>query len=259
MRYPIVAGSFYPASRASLERELNRLLKNVKGGFSHGLVPHAGYAYSGVCAAKTYESIDKPDTFIILGPNHSGMGEDIALDNRPWLTPLGTLEIDTSITGELNEKIPFDTWLHDNEHSIEVQIPFIQKFFPGSKFVPIIIKECKPAVLGKFIKQVMDKSEKNVSVIASSDLTHYGPAYGFTSFPKQEAKGIDARMLKSVAEQDMLSFRELSSRTTICGKYAVMTLMEIVGKKGKVLKYCNSSEITGDKDNFVGYGSVVFK
>ncbi len=260
MRYPVVAGSFYSSSRAKLEKEIKSNTKRVtRKNFSHGLVPHAGYVYSGDCLKEVYSNLKKPDTFIILGPNHSSKGSDVAIDNRPWLTPFGAIEIDLGIVGELNEKIPFDLSVHDNEYSIEVQLPFIKSLFPKAEFVPICIKRCDPSLLGEFIKEVINRSNKKISVLASSDLSHYGKTYNFTPFDNTKSIEIDKKILKSVADLDFFAFQELSNKTNICGKYSIMTLMQIMKEKGKVLKYCNSSLISGDKKNFVGYGSVVFK
>ena len=105
----------------------------------------------------------------------------------------------------------------------------------------------------------MKKSGKQVSIIASSDLTHYGPAYEFTPFPAVEAKEIDKKILKSIANLEMDEFQELSEKTTVCGHHAILTMMSMMEEEGKVLKYTNSSQVTKDKENFVGYGSVAFK
>jgi len=256
---PVAAGTFYPSTRAELEAWLGRFSKKINPSFSHGICPHAGYVYSGECAAETFINLKEPDTFLIMGPNHYNIGEDIAMDKRVWETPLGIIEIDTTLATELENYIEFDPRAHEKEHSIEVLLPFIKYFFPNSKFLPIIIKTCDPKELGNVISKAIKKSRKKVSIIASTDLTHYGNLYGFKPFPPEKAIELDKQILEAIANLEIKKFEGLGKKTTMCGYYGVRVLMEIMEKKGKILKYTNSTEISGDKQNFVGYGSVVFK
>jgi len=232
-----------------------------------GLIcPHAGYMYSGpVAASAFYElSLDgKPDTVVILGPNHTGYGSALSLMREGvWRTPLGDVEIDSGFA----DKILLDTSLIDAdelaqryEHSIEVQLPFLQ-FLYGSKFkiVPICfqLQDFDSAVeVGMALTEAL--VDTNTVVIASSDMTHYEPA--------KAALAKDQVALKAVTDLDAKRFYETveSQNITACGFMPITSLITyangVGAKEAKILSYQNSGDITGDHSSVVGYAAVSFK
>ncbi len=141
LRSPAVAGSFYPKSQQSLEEALDYFLekKYPKVRCIGAVVPHAGYDFCGKVAASVYGRLDNFDTAVIIGPNHTGLGVGVATTSQGWKTPLGTVEADTEFIEALKGKTVMDDPLsHIREHSIEVQLPWIQHLFPKVKIAPII-------------------------------------------------------------------------------------------------------------------------
>ncbi|MBD3303572.1 AmmeMemoRadiSam system protein B, partial [Candidatus Woesearchaeota archaeon] len=193
MRNPVVSGVFYPADKESLKKQIKACFLS---GFGPGklpekgskelegvIVPHAGYAFSGSCAAFAYKVVAEsagPDLFILLGPSHAGFGSCLSLED--WKTPLGIAEVDKDFAGLLVENgIPQDEQAHANEHSIEVQLPFLQFVFEDFKFVPVIVSEDYKQAAGAILKS-LKQSDKKAVFIASSDFTHYGREYGYVPF-----------------------------------------------------------------------------
>ena len=233
-----------------------------------GLVsPHAGYVYSGPVAAHGYFELalsGKPDVVIILGPNHHAYGDPIALSScEVWETPLGSLEVDLELSKEIARRskvASFDDTAHRYEHSIEVQLPFLQFVF-GSEFriVPISMMLQNPEasrLLGIAIASAIKEHELRAYVIASSDMTHYEPqevAERKDKLAIQRILGLDYKGLYDVViEQDV----------TMCGYGPVMTLIvtakELGAYSAKLLKYATSGDVTGDYSAVVGYASIGF-
>jgi len=193
VRNPVVAGAFYPSDVKELKKMIKGFLDkaDVKGKNVIGIVsPHAGYIYCGKIMADIYKSIsNKFETAVILGPNHSGYGVGVATSLIDWKTPLGNIKADEEFIKELvkDSMIMEDPRPHMREHSIEVQLPWLQYLFKNFKFVPISInpiyfdlKTCKE--IGEKIADVTKKLKRKVLIIASSDFTHYGSMYGYTPF-----------------------------------------------------------------------------
>ena len=144
LRKPVVAGVFYPSNPKELEKLLKDLFSGTRKGSNLGVVsPHAGYPYSGRGSASAINSLKEADRFIVLGPNHTGLGKPFSiLLNGEWETPLGSVKIDSGLAGGLKKACGFleeDSLAHKQEHSIETQLPFLQHRFPGFSFVPICI------------------------------------------------------------------------------------------------------------------------
>ena len=195
IRKPVVAGQFYSGSNKGCLAELQQCIDDG-GGFIHdlpdsiagGVVPHAGWAFSGDLAGAVFSATKRVngnvDTFVIFGAVHCYMGKKPAVyDRGSWETPVGVTRIDDELAGDIVSGTSgvSDLDVHGAEHSIEVQVPFIQDIFPEAKIVPIMVPPCLGAVefgaeVGKIIAQA---SGKQIVCIASSDLTHYGPRYGF--------------------------------------------------------------------------------
>ena len=276
IRPPVVAGSFYP-----LNKEM--LLKQIEKCFSHPLgpqkieedpnivaavAPHAGYIYSGPVAAWTYSKIKKAN-YIILGPNHTGLGPVFAVYPKgKWATPLGKVEVDEEFAKMLvdaNPLLEFDVVAHDHEHSIEVQLPFLQyRFGNDFKFVPIAVLNYAPTQ--DFLKKCesvattiasMVKESSKWIVIASSDFTHYEP-YDY-------AMMADNYYIKAIEALDATEFfaRLEEKNASVCGfgpiAIAMIVAKKLGASKGVLLKYATSGDITGDTSNVVGYASIIFK
>ena len=280
MREPIVSGTFYPSGKT-------QLLKQIKDSYSSNLgpsskekadkvfaavCPHAGYAYSSPCAAHCYNQIknQKYDVFIILGANHAGFGGScVSLDD--FATPLGIAKNDTEFTKKVMEKCSLkeNKQAHSQEHSIEVQIPFLQEIYQDISIVPIIIEfNSDYKKIARGLADVIKNSGKKVCIIASSDFTHYGISYGFVPFSdnvKEKLEEFDFRAILKILALDSESFLEYIEDTgaTICGAYAIAVLIEIcrlIGKKEtKLMKYYTSGDVTEDYFSAVGYAGIIIK
>jgi len=282
VRKPIVAGTFYESEKEALQEQIKEcfLSEFGPGKLPEGkkerdilgvIAPHAGYAFSGACAAYAYKEIAEsrwPEVFILLGLSHSGYGSCISLED--WETPLGIAENDKDFGKALikNTGLKQDETAHSQEHSIEVQVPFLQFINKDNlKIVPVIVSPDIPyEELGKNIAKTVNESGKKACIIASSDFTHYGINYGYFPFKdnvKENLYELDNGALKHIKNLDARRFLSYTEETgaTICGKFPVAVMMEackvLGGKHAKLLKYCTSGEITKDYSSVVGYGSIV--
>lgn len=279
LRRPAVAGSFYASDSKSLNMQIeNCFLNNIGPGKIPvpnlkkqnniiGLVsPHAGYMYSGPVAANGFYQIaldGQPDTIIILGPNHRGFGRDISIMTEgSWKTPLGELEIDTEIAEKIlnNSKIiKADYKAHQNEHSIEVQLPFIQYIFDKSiKFIPICMTR-QDIITDIEIARSISSSvvDRNVLIIASSDFTHYEP--------QEYAENIDKQAINAILEFNPKKLYDMiyQQNLTMCGPGPITVMLivcETLGaKKAELLKYATSGDVSGMLDQVVGYASIIIR
>jgi len=285
LRKPIVAGTFY-------EQDFQRLEEQIKSCFTHEkgpgalpvkkrektikavVCPHAGYAFSGPCAAWSYKEIAEsqlPDTYIILGPSHAGVSQSaISLDD--WRTPLGVVKPDTQLGKALVKNTEFveDAQAHSREHSIEVQLPFLQYVNRAAlqklRIVPIVLTgSINIPKLALDIKETLMDLNKTVVYIISSDLTHYGAMYGYLPFSSDIPKrlyNLDLGAIKLIQKRDSSGFlsyiQEHSS--TICGALPLLLLTKLLPKtEGKLLQYYTSADIQGDWRNAVGYASILFE
>ena len=260
MRTPAVAGLFYPGNGEELRRLIGELAPKkvtAKLDAMGVVVPHAGYVYSGGVAAKVYASIQGAPTFVILGPKHNWEGSGVAVSTQPWQTPLGTVDVDH----ELIDLIPpgiidHDETAHRREHSIEVQLPFLQFFFQDFKIVPIAIGlqdyETVREVAGE-LTIALEKYDKRVIIVASSDFTHYEPA--------EVAKSKDGLLIEKIKKLDVPGFYdELANVNSTCCGYGPIAAMMLSckargAKKADLLAYATSGDVTGDNE-VVGYAGL---
>ena len=279
IRRPYVAGTFYEGNAESLKQQVERCFLHKFGPQKMpkvnasgprkliGLIcPHAGYAYSGPVAANAYYELaqdGRPDTVVILGPNHTGYGSAIALMNEGfWRTPFGDVEID----GETADQIVSETRLVDTddsahrfEHSIEVQLPFLQYLYDSEfKFVPIcfLMQDLQSAIeVGKALIEVL--ATKNAVVIASSDLTHYEPQAGAERKDMAALKAVqalDEKLLFSTIEEQNISACGYGPIT------ALITFAKGMGvKDAKLLSHRTSGDMINDYSSVVGYAAVSFQ
>jgi len=283
VREPIVSGIFYDGTKEGLKKQIESMFVHDLGpGKLHSkksgkkilaaVSPHAGYTYSGMCAAHTYKAIAEAediDTFIIISPNHTGVGRT-SLITQNYLTPFGEVETDKEIAEMLKKNCPRlldDINAHVNEHSLEVQLPFLQYVCKDFKIVPIVICspfECNEIAEG--IKKVINESNKRICLIASSDFTHYGPNYEYVPFMRDEKRmtqELDNEAIGKILDLDIGGFLEVVNENdaTICGAFPIGIILKVMEEKAKdvkLLKYYMSSDVIPDKENFVSYASIVF-
>ncbi|MFW5907177.1 MAG: MEMO1 family protein [Candidatus Natronoplasma sp.] len=272
VRRPAVAGQFYPGTEGGLKQKIEECFEHDLGPGDipseegnkreiKGLVcPHAGYVYSGPVAAHSYKALMEnglPETAIILGPNHHGMGAGVALAEDPYSTPLGTAEIDEDIAESLaGGVIQRDDVAHQREHSLEVQIPFLQYLSRSIKVVPICLnkQDLKTSKkLGERIKKTVATDQKDVVVIASTDFSHY--------VLKENAEKKDKMAIDKILanDPDGLFQTVQENNISMCGYGAVAAMMiGSGGEKGELLKYATSGDVMPQKE-VVGYGALSFK
>lgn len=274
IRKPAVAGMFYAGTAKELEEQIEWCYKHELGPGaiprvnSKGLreiaaivVPHAGYYYSGPVAAHAYKELADDgifDTAVILGPNHTGYGYPVSLwAGVGWNTPLGELEINKELAQRLlGEVIKADETAHTHEHSIEVQLPWLQHLYKKVKIVPIsmLAQDIETArAVGKAISQAGD----NLIIIASSDFTHYEP---YSVAMERDGSVIEA--IVALDEEELYERCE-NLNCTMCGygpvASAIVAAKEMKAKKARLLKYATSGDTSGDFSQVVGYGSIVIK
>ncbi len=297
LRKAAVAGSFYPRFKPDLIRIIeSSFLDNEFGPgalFENsreesrtilgGICPHAGYTYSGCCAAHTYLNIFKektPDTVIVLGTDHVGLGKIALLKEGEWETPLGNLEIDSEITEMILKKTKniiaddsaFIGYPFGREHNIEVQLPFIKYCSKNKlvKIVPIKISKYDFELLEKISEQlanVIQSSSKDIIMIASSDMTHKQPKNMMNPQNDiQEMKNSDLEVINAFKEFNPLKTFQNAKNTTVCGPQTITTLMltcqKLNAKTCEDLKYYTSYEKgggTGPCEYSVGYFSGIIR
>lgn len=266
MRNPVVAGQFYPGSRTALLKEIKSLVDpKARREDAIGVIsPHAGYMYSGPVAGSVLSSITAKSTYIIMGPNHTGLGGPFGISAEDsWKTPLGDVQVDEKLASQIKSNsglVKDDDLSHSREHSIEVQLPFLQFMQKDFKFVAITIS-CASLGAYRDIGKSIAKSIKelglqdSVTIIASSDMTHYESQ---EAAKRKDLIAIDAvlkldeeKLIQSVAELDI----------TMCG-YAPVAIMiiaakELGAKKARLVRYETSGDVTGDYSSVVGYAGIV--
>ena len=281
LRKPAVAGVFYPDNP-------DELVKTIEDCFNHSfgpgeipniksfigddypvnvMVPHAGFQYSGPIASHSYCELAKngfPEVFIIIGPNHTGLGSEVSVFNEgKWITPLGDVHVDGEFANTLISFSDFasaDFSAHLKEHSIEVQLPFLQYFSCDFKIVPIVMGSQTIASandLASAIFKTAEKLDKSFCVIASSDLSHFNT--------QNRANKVDNFVLEDIVDMDEFKLFEeiIQYNITMCGYGPVMTAMMLSKMCGKntsqILAYKTSGDISGDLSSVVGYASGIFK
>jgi len=284
IRESVAAGGFYPASTSEIQSMLHSYMSDIldgpivvnKGkGVSCGLSPHAGYYYSGRTAAHFYANLakDMPDRFIVIGPNHMGLGDPISIMKEgEWRTPMGKLPIDGELASALMESsdlISDDPRAHSREHSIEVQLPFLQYLRDDVSFVPMCLGLQDLDTVIEVSQAIKNAVDEDVCVIASSDLVHFGAAYGYMPFRGSERETIDwierndRQILNMVEQKDVDGLYDFIANLnyTMCGYGGTAIAMLIAnqfGLTGKILDYSTSYDRSGDPNVVVGYGSVIF-
>jgi AmmeMemoRadiSam system protein B len=264
-REPAVAGTFYPADQQSLRRELENLTEGKRPPSEPQgvalIVPHAGYIYSGAIAAATFTATHLARRIIILGPNHTGTGEQIAvMEHGSWRTPLGEAHLDTELASEVLTSCRaarVDESAHRREHSLEVQLPFLQFLLGEFRFLPICVGTSRLDALmdlGVAIARVLKRSGEPVLLVLSSDMSHYLPA--------TVARGEDEQALAPILTIDPEGLHRVVTerRITMCGMapaVAGLAAARLVGATAaRLIAYDHSGTRSGDHESVVGYAGV---
>ena len=263
VRPPAVAGLFYPAEPGELSRQ-------IEGFCGHGarkvsaigcVVPHAGYVYSGHVAGAVYSAIQIPQRCILLGPRHFPQGQPMAiLTEGAFATPFGEATIDAALAAELAHACPLlreDAIAHAREHSLEVQLPFLQKLMPNLRFVPVVLGTDRYGAieeLGQATAKVVKAQKEAVLLIASSDMNHY------------ESDAItrvkDERAIARILQLDPRGLYDTvrTEGITMCGYAATVAMLiaahELGATEATLIRYATSGDINGDRDRVVGYAGV---
>lgn len=264
MRVP-VAGGFYPFDKVKLKEQVDSFLVEKERVKAFGaVVPHAGYIFSGRTAGKTYSSIEtNAKKFALLGPNHTGYGLPISMSSQDWKNSLGTAR-NAKFS---SEAIPVNEDAHMYEHSLEVQIPFLQERFGNFKIIPIALSRLELDEIEILAKNLVSK---DIFYIASSDFTHFGPNYGYLP-----SRGNEKENLEYVKKMDMKAIDYIckiqpdkfynfvmENKMTICG-FVPITLMLFIckslgAKEGIIIDYTTSYEVH-PASSFVAYAGILIK
>jgi AmmeMemoRadiSam system protein B len=265
MRQPAVADRFYPGSPKLLSKTITELfpqIQNAEKSKALAVVsPHAGYVYSGALAAETLCAVEIPETVIILGPNHHGQGAPISLSTETWDMPLGRVSVDKEITDQLlrnSQHITIDEIAHQHEHSLEVQVPFLQMLQKELRIVPLVLSLisyalCEEVALS--LAKTIKASRKDLLIVASSDMSHY------------EARRIseqkDRSALKCIERMDPYELYRtvLDNKISMCGVIpvviAILATKSLGAKQSNLIGYTDSGYISGDTSQVVGYAGVI--
>ena len=266
VRKPAVAGQFYPGTPPALKKEIESLIdkKALKQDVIACMLPHAGYIYSGKVAAETVSHINIRDKVILLGPNHTGYGGAFSImAEGVWQTPLGDVKIDSVLAKKIlsgSKHLADDAMAHAYEHSLEVELPFLQYFKSDFEIVPIaFLSDDLPALkeVGNEIARAVaaSKLESSTLIVASSDMTHYES--------QEEAGRKDNEAIKAILElnEDKLMERVRNLGISMCGYAPAIVMISAAkalgAKNAKLIKYQTSGDVTGDTDSVVGYAGII--
>ncbi|MBM3254983.1 MAG: AmmeMemoRadiSam system protein B [Candidatus Omnitrophica bacterium] len=266
IRLPVVAGQFYSSSAVELKQQLEESIDRnaIKIDAIACMLPHAGYIYSGAVAGQTVSCINIKDRVILLGPNHTGLGGPFSImTGGVWKTPLGGIEIDSGLAKAILNGCRYlddDELAHLHEHSLEVELPFLQYFKTDFKIVPIAFSSGDISTLkdiGRDIAETIKSKGLNDSVLllASSDMTHYEPE---SQARKKDNAAIEAilelnedRLMKNISRLDI----------SMCGYAPAITMLSAAkalgATKAELVKYQTSGDVTGDKNSVVGYAGII--
>lgn len=265
IRQPAVAGRFYEDDPARLQQDLSRLIpeKPDKHEAKAVLSPHAGYVYSGGVAGETFAQVRVPETVVLLGPNHHGQGMPLAVGTQDWEMPLGQVPLARDLAEPLVKNSTLfvaDDTAHCYEHSLEVQVPFLQYFQNALHILPISVsqlslQQCRQAA--QELAQAIRSAKRSVLLVASTDMTHY--------LSREQATKQDRLALDHILDLDAVRLYEtvLSHRISMCGiiptTITLFTVAELGAQQAKLVRYTDSGEVSGDIEQVVGYAGVIIR
>ncbi|MFC1990373.1 AmmeMemoRadiSam system protein B [Chloroflexota bacterium] len=266
IRNPVVAGQFYPGSPDQLRSMIKGMVdkKAAKEEVIGLISPHAGYVYSGPVAGAVISRIQFKDTFIIMGPNHTGNGKPFSIMTEGvWKTPLGDVGIDSELGKEIlaaSSHLQEDRLAHQYEHSLEVQLPFLQYFKQDVKIVPIVLAYAEGSIykgIGRGIAEAVKRLNREVVILASSDMTHYESQ---ESASRKDNQAIEA--ILNLDEDELLE-RVQKLNISMCGYAPAVSLISAARELGaagaELVRYQTSGDTTGDYNSVVGYAGVIIK
>lgn len=265
-RTPSVAHQFYPGDAATLDRTLANLIPRVSESQKKKAIavisPHAGYVYSGAVAGETFAQVHVPKNIVLLGPNHHGRGARVALMSEgSWQMPSGDVPINTELAQNIlrhSSAVTDDELAHRYEHSLEVQVPFMQRLQPGLTLAPIVVShisylDC--AEVGRAIGRAITDYGRSTLIVASTDMTHYES--------REAASRKDRLALSHIESLDPegLYNTVLDNRISMCGimptTIALVAAIELGARRADLVRYTDSGEISGDTHQVVGYAGFV--
>ncbi|RJQ15120.1 MAG: AmmeMemoRadiSam system protein B [Nitrospiraceae bacterium] len=265
-RKPAVAGQFYPSSPSILSRQVKGCIdENVKKEKAIGIVsPHAGLMYSGPVAGSVFSRIEFPHTFILIGPNHTGIGSPVSImSSGEWQSPCGELKINEDLSWKIMDRCDIvreDPSAHAMEHSLEMQLPFILYFSHDVKIVPITVMADSPDIcrlLGEVLADAIKDNGDTVTIVASSDMSHY--------VSDSTARAKDRKAIEKILALDPEGLYDTVNKNgiTMCGIIPVTMMLFAAKKLGAeesvLVKYMTSAEVSGDYDHVVGYAGMIIK
>ena len=277
IRSPAVAGQFYRSTSEELKKQVEESFAHSVGPQSgprcdkedqrlHGaVVPHAGLPFSGPVAAHSYNKLAQcrqPDTIVIIGPNHRGGGSPISVaPHEKWRTPFGEVSIDQQLRNAVIKQTAAeaDPIGHTGEHSVEIQLPFIQYIVDSEiQILPIVLSDQSKQITKEFGENIVTAAtelSKDITILASTDFTHYQP--------HERAAAADKPVIKAISNGDIKNISQKAQRGhSMCGPGAVIAMLAGMSEQGvstgTVEKYATSGDTAGSKDDVVGYASITF-
>lgn len=260
-RDPVVSGRFYPGSAQRLDEFIASVSTPHPAPALGVMVPHAGYVYSGATAAKGFDAVEVTPTVLLFGPNHTGYGTSASImSSGSWRTPLGESQIDSDLAQALKLACPLlkeDALAHEQEHSLEVQLPFLQRRRADVKIVPIafMLRSTEEILkVGRELGEALTAWPERVLMVASSDMSHYEP--------EKVARTKDVLALERMLELDGEGLLKTvaDNHISMCGVIPAAIMLEAAKTLGAdhavELAYTNSGEATGDYSSVVGYATV---
>lgn len=264
-RMPVVADRFYPAHPEALRRIVEQMTPRVPQKARQRalavVMPHAGYVYSGATAGATIGRVEVPETVLIMGPNHHGRGQTLALGREDWQMPMGKVSIDRQLADAILQASPLivaDEEAHLDEHSLEVQVPFLQHLQPDLRIVPLVVSHVPYAVCQQVARELavaIGSLRKPVLMVASSDMSHYES--------RQQASRKDHMAIDRILAMDPegLYNTVLGQHISMCGimptTIALLAALELGASKAELVRYTDSGEASGDTSQVVGYAGLI--
>ena len=268
LRPPAVAGHFYPADADELTKQIQQFASSSAAAKKRRvracLVPHAGYMYSGAVAGAVYAALELPKRIILLGVRHFPRGQPLAiLSEGAWQTPLGLAPIDAELAAELKHACPLlreDAVAHSTEHSLEVQLPFLQVLAPEFRFVPVALGTVRfddLLAVGAAVAEVVAAQTEPVLILTTSDMNHYED--------DATTRRKDHRAIEQILKLDPRGLYDTVRREEIsmCGLGPAVAMLTAVKRLGatqaELVKYATSADVTGDRTQVVGYAGLIFE
>lgn len=265
IRRPAVAGTFYPGTARALQGQVEDLLaRGPRERALAAVAPHAGYMYSGRVAGEVYGALEPAEVYVILGPNHTGLGAGAAIVTEgTWATPLGEMAIETALARAIRQAsdvLEEDDLAHLKEHAIEVQLPFLQLQEPAPTFVPICLMSHEIAAcqdVGAAVAEAVAAYPKRVVVVASTDLNHYEP--------QAVAERKDGLAIEQMLALDAVGLHRTvrQNRISMCGFHpatAVLLAAKALGATAaRLVRHMTSGDVNHDYSRVVGYAGIIIR